>query len=310
MSKIIVCMPVRNEDWILGLSARAVLMWADDLCICDHWSTDKTSEIYYELRDEFPGRVHIQEWRDREWTEMAQRQALLEAARDAHASHIVLVDADEVLTGNLIGQIRRDIEMTGSRTIMQLPWLQLRGGITEQHSAGPWSEQWASFAFRDDPVLHWAQRDGYDFHHRHPMGRQLLPFRPVPRKLGGLMHLQMASERRVKAKAALYKMTEVIRWPGRSTPEQLNAQYDLAVFGRADKSCRDPLPMAQIPKEWWKPYEQLIDKYLKIHAEPWQQKQCRDLWAEHGAEKFAGLDLYGITTGPAFNDYEVSRWPG
>lgn len=295
MSKIVVTMPVRNEAWVLGLSARAALMWCDTLVLMDHWSEDKTSDIYYELRDEFGARVQINEWRDHEWTEMAQRQALLDMARRAEASHVVIVDADEVLTGNLIPIIRGDIEYTHSRQIMQLPWLQLRGSINEFHSgAGIWAEQWVSFAFHDDPALHWAARDGYDFHHRHPMGRQLIPFRPVPRKKGGLMHLQMASERRLRAKQCMYKMTEVLRWPGRISLEDLNKMYDLTTFGRADKLCRDPHPMAKVPVEWWAPYEKLVDKHLKVHAEPWQEAECARLWKEHGPEKFAGLDLYGV----------------
>lgn len=296
MSKIVVTMPVRNEAWVFGLSARAALMWCDELLILQHTTADPaTAGIIDELAQQYPKQIRaVLIEHSEEWEEMHHRQRLLEEARRWQASHIVIVDADEVLTGNLIPTIRGDIEMTHARTIMQLPWIQLRGGITEYHSAGVWADQWVSFAFRDDPVLHWAARDGYDFHHRHPMGRQLIPFRPVPRKKGGLLHLQMASERRLKAKQALYKMTEVIRWPGRISVDDLNKMYDLTTFGRADKQCRDPHPMAKVPTDWWAPYESLIDKYLKVHADPWQEAECARLWKEHGPDKFAGLDLYGL----------------
>lgn len=292
-------MPVRNEAWILGLSARAVLMWADELIILDHASTDESKQIAVEVaRESSPphsrNRVLVVGDHNTEWQEMRHRQALLELARSQAigATHMVLVDADEVLTGPLIPLIREDILHTPSRAIFQLPWIQLRGGITEYHSYGTWAEQNVSFAFVDRPDYHWAQREGYDFHHRHPMGPQMLPFRPVPRKRGGLMHLQMASERRLKAKQALYKMTEVIRWPGRSTPEELNKLYNVAVYGQ-ETWRRDPFVLAKCPPEWWEPYKELMG-HLKIHADPWQETEVRRLWKEHGPEKFAGLDLYEV----------------
>ena len=40
--KLICLMPARNEDWIIGLSARAALMWCDELIVMDHASTDRT----------------------------------------------------------------------------------------------------------------------------------------------------------------------------------------------------------------------------------------------------------------------------
>ena len=291
--KIVAIMPVRNEAWVLGLTARAALMWADELLVLDHASTDVTRAICDAIRDEVGDRFHLWSEPEGTWQEMRHRQLLLEMARNRQASHIAIVDADEILTGNLIEQIKTDIGQTHGRAILQLPWLQCRGSIQEYHAGGVWAEQWVSFAFQDAAELHWKARDGYDFHHRHPMGRQLLPFRPIPRKLGGLLHLQMCSERRLKAKGALYKMTEVLRWPGRLSPEELNKMYDQAVFGRADKTCRDPHPMAQCKPDWWRPYDHLL-KYLKLNADPWQEAECARLWAEHGPEKFAGLDLYGV----------------
>lgn len=290
--KIIGIMPVRNESWILGLSARAVLMWADELVIFNHASNDETCEILGGLVGEYPERVIFGNDQRPEWREMEHRQALLGLARFHGATHIALVDADEVLAGSLLPTIRDDIFQTNPRAILQLPWIQLRGGITEYHSSGLWAEQNVSFAFVDRPEYHWAQRDGYDFHHRHPMGPQMLPFRPIPRKRGGLLHLQMASDRRLRAKGALYLMTEVIRWPGRMPLDKLQAMYNLAVYGQPTPS-RDPFILAKCPPEWWAPYAHLLG-HLKVDAEPWQEAECKRLWAQYGPKKFAGLDLYGV----------------
>ena len=50
-------MPVRNEAWCLGLTARAALKWCDELVILDHASNDATGEnILLPLEEEF-GRI-------------------------------------------------------------------------------------------------------------------------------------------------------------------------------------------------------------------------------------------------------------
>src|SRR5271154_3836415 len=95
-------MPVRNEAWILGLSARVALMWCDELVIRVHGSTDASHEIAVEVQGEHPGRVHALLHHGTQWDEMRHRQNMLEVARDAGATHIAIIDADEVLTGNLV----------------------------------------------------------------------------------------------------------------------------------------------------------------------------------------------------------------
>src|SRR5580658_3305586 len=95
-------MPVRNEAWVLGLSARVALMWCDELVILLHACTDATSDIVRGLIQEFSERINPIWDRDPTWDEMAHRQTMLESARWCGATHIAIIDADEVLTGNLI----------------------------------------------------------------------------------------------------------------------------------------------------------------------------------------------------------------
>ncbi len=288
--KLIAIMPCRNESWILGLSARAVLKWADELVILDHCSTDDSVKILFEVSREHPGRVSVITEVDPEWQEMRHRQRLLDAARHFNATHIAIVDADEVLSGNLLPSIRHLISATPGGADFQLPWLCLRGSIHNQHASGVWAEQHVSMAFVDDPVYHWTAREGYDFHHRQPCGPAMRPYRPV--RHGGLMHLQFVSDRRLRAKQALYKCTEVLRWPGREPVRAVDERYNLAVYGAYRKSdaAHD---LAPVPPEWWHWHEDLM-QYLDIDAEPWQEREVKRLWAEHGAEKFAGLDLFGV----------------
>lgn len=298
MSHIIGIMPCRNSAWVLGLSARALLHWVDGLIILNHASTDGTLAAVHDLHAEHGNRVEWITVDDPQWTEMAHRQSLLGYARALHATHIVTIDDDEVLTHNLLPKIRECVETTPPGSVLQIPWLCMRGGIDQVQVGGIWGDQDVSIGFLDAPECHWASREGYDFHHRHPMGRAQVPYKPVNTRCGrrhGLMHLQFSSERRLRAKQALYQMTEVIRWPGREPVERVRQRYSLAVHGVYEGSQYDPHAMdtQQAPAEWWAGYEDLM-RYLDLDAIPWQESECKRLWAEHGAERFAGLDLFGV----------------
>lgn len=299
--RLIATMTVRNSGWCLGLTARAALLWCDAIIIRDHNSNDDTPEIATELGQQNPGRVLYKYDPDPVWNEMAHRQDALEMARRWDATHIAIVDDDEVLSGNLIHSAREWIERMGNGNILQVPWLALKGSIRNYYTSGPWGDNSVSLAFMDHPDCHWKARDGYDFHHRHPMGRVLIPHRPVRiPSMGGLMHLQFSSERRLRAKQALYKMTEVLRWPDREPITAVDQRYNLAVYGspvfparkhRAGESVADSI--GDVPGEWWEPYNELL-RYLAVTRVPWQEQQCIELMKEHGPMRFKGLDLFGV----------------
>ena len=291
--KIVAIMPARNEDWVIGLSARALLYWVDELVILDHASNDGTGELLLDLEAEC-SRVTVLRDSEPTWLEMAHRQRLLTEARAHGATHIVTVDADEVISWNVQPHMRDIIEDMPKGMVLQLPWITCRDSIHQQHRTGLWSEQFASAGFVDDPILYWQQRNGYDFHQRAPMGRPEVPFKPIKHAAGGILHLQYSSRRRLLAKQALYKMTEVIRWPGRDTLAEINARYNWSVYGQPSSMIGKPtFDLTPIPPEWWNGYEHLM-QYLHLDAEPWQESKCQELVREYGAAKFAGLDLFGV----------------
>lgn len=294
--KLVGLMPVRNEDWCLGLTARAALMWVDQLVMLDHASTDASSDIIAEIGRESGRVVHLVDANPR-WDEMRHRQSMLDVARHLEATHIAIIDADEILTGNLLTSCGdgfcciQGVVETSERGILQFPGYNLRNGINRYHNNGIWGNRWFSTAFRDDPRLSW---NGDNFHHREPKGIELKPYRPIAQGQGGIMHLWGASERRLKAKSALYKITERIRWPDKRVSD-IDTMYSWAIKGAKD-SCYgtpDTWTYAEVPEEWLAPYAHLM-KYLHIDAEPWQEAECRRLMAEHGRERFAGLDLFDV----------------
>jgi hypothetical protein len=274
--KLVGLMPVRNEDWCLGLTLRAALTWCDEVLVLLHNCTDRSEDIVEEIASD----TNRLGWTSQcgEWEEMAHRQELLKCAREQYATHIALIDADEILTGNLAAPHEGMLRIG---EMLYLPGYNLRGGTSHYHADGLWGQRWFSVVFADDPRLNWT---GDRFHHREPFGLDLKPVKPIAQHQGGIMHLWGVSERRLKAKHALYKITERLRWPEKPTHE-INAMYD---------QWKQKGSFARLPDEWWTPYKQWL-KYLDVDKEPWQEAECQRLIEVHGADKFKGLDLFGVT---------------
>lgn len=281
-------MPVRNEAWVLGLSARAALMWCDELVILDHASTDESPRITEEIARE-TGRVRIMRVNDPTWREMEHRQFMLTVARQYDATHMALVDADEVLTGNLLPSIRDSIERLPKGVLLQLPLYNMRGSLTRYHLNGTWGNRITSVAFQDHPKACWT---GDMFHHREPAGLKWGAALPVTQGCGGVMHLWGASERRLLAKHALYKLTERLRWPDKPVQE-IDQMYSLCITGHPNRpgDTPDKWTYGTAPDSWWAPYAGL--PVTRLEGDLWQVAECRRLIAEHG-ERFTGLDLFGV----------------
>ena len=276
-------MPVRNEDWVLGLSARVALLWCDDLVILLHACTDGSAGIAERVQAEHRGRVHILVEPEEKWDEMNHRQHLLCGARSFGATHIALVDADEVLV-NHSALTRMYVDRLDAGKYLQLPLYNARGSHMLYHANGTWGTRWVTVAFVDDVRLGWS---GDRFHHREPEGLHLQQWRPMQHGNGGVIHLWGASERRLRAKHALYKMVETLRFPGKQKMF-IDAYYNLAMVDMNWK-------YNEVPTEWWRQYHDagLMD-HLCVDADPWQEQECQRLVQEHGRQRFDGLNLFGV----------------
>ncbi len=323
--KLVGLMPVRNEDWCLGLSLRVALLWCDEVVVLLHACTDGSGAIVAQVTARERERVRIIVDDDPTWKEMEHRQQMLAHARIRGATHIAMIDADEILTGNLLPDRHGLDSNQGSSwdwyprishgNILQLPGYNLRGcvdrhayvnrkarlcGIDERlyhyHQNGVWGNRWFSTAFQDDPRLGWS---GDRFHAREPQGIPLQSYRPIRQRQGGVMHLWGCSERRQRAHHAWYKLTERLRWPDKPT-RTIDQTYSLwrspadsAAMYPAQTEWAQPWTFSDVPEAWWKPYAHLM-RHLDLDAVPWQIQECRRLYAEHGPEMFTGLDLFGV----------------
>jgi hypothetical protein len=250
-----------------------------------------------EIFDEVGNRLIIRDDREPEWREMEQRQMMLECARQAGATHLAIIDADEILTGDLVTKtiidpratIRCVIEGLGSNEILELPGYNLRNGINRYHSNGIWGDRWFSTCFQDAPDLGWS---GDRFHHREPGPRKLTSYRIIPQGMGGILHLWGASERRLRAKHRLYRVMERVRFPSKPVAE-IERMYSWATHGEpgnASYGTPETWAFASVPESWLKPYELWL-KYLDLENEPWQNAEADRIIAQHGASFFDGLSI-------------------
>ncbi|MFJ7209875.1 glycosyltransferase family 2 protein [Streptomyces sp. NPDC098789] len=283
-------MLVRNEEWVLRCSLRAALEWCDAVVIIDHASSDRTRMILEEIGAGEPaGRVVIRSWPDSSrWDEMAQRQLLLELAREAGATHLALVDADEVLTANFLPHVRKWIAALTPGQILDVPLVPVWQDLDHYRDDGSeWCRQFVTIAVADCDGIYWApeEADGYQHHCRAPRnaGDGFVPTSSLSSLSGGMMHLQWAARERLLWKHRSYKLFERLRWPDRQTVAELDAKYSRAL----DETG---MALSRVPSDWWGGYRR--DLINPAH-ETWYVDECERLWQEHGSDTFVGLNLWG-----------------
>jgi hypothetical protein len=255
--------------------------------VLDHASTDNSRAIINHIAGEQPGKVFVLRENNTAWDEMQHRQRLLKTARSVGATHIAMIDADEALSAPIAAHIRQAILNLPDKTVLQVPWIILRGSLNRYHLNGIWGDRWVSMAFKDSPSLRW---EGDTFHHREPFGTEHA-IRFAGHEHGGILHLWGVSERRLRAKHALYKITERTRWPEKSIRE-IESAYNF--WKGPTQPGEAPWEFGNVPAEWWAGYD--TSMITECGEVPWQEAECVRLLDEYGEKRFVGLDLFGLGT--------------
>ena len=265
------------------------MLWADSVIVLLHACTDRSEDIVNEISAENPGRIHIIVEPDPVWREMSHRQRLLDEARKHGATHLGCVDADEVISGNLLAKIREQISCLPPGAKLQMRRPNLWDSINQYAIDAPskqgrffanWANEQMTVAVADHPALTWKAQNGYDHHQRDPQGSRPGAFMQEL----GLMHLQFANRRRLIEKHRSYQIEEKLRWGHQKSDAEIKALYSLAIRPQYAR-------LAPVPASWWEPYRDILH-YLDLEAEPWQTRENVRAIAQHGREKFAGLDLF------------------
>lgn len=279
--KLVGLMLVRNEDWLLRASMQAALRWCDALAVVDHSSTDMTRSITTSMALE-TGRVDFRFKDDAsKWDEMQLRQETLELGRTMGGTHFAIVDADEILTANLVDKIRPEFERLVPGQCLEVPMLAMRTLDVYQDDDSVWSTAWLTLGFADKPELSWKPaEDGYQHHSRAPRGNVGSRRYLKDKSEGGGMHLQFANRRRLIAKHWLYSYVDHLRWPNREDPHQLSIKYSQAL--------QRPGHLGVVPEEWWNGHNK---KAINLDGVPWQEAELKRLLLLHGEKAFEGIKL-------------------
>lgn len=294
-------MLARNEDWVLGFSLRVAMQWCDHAYVILHSTNDESGRIIEEVSKDLQPhqRIVVEHIADTAWPEMAIRQhQLTQARREFDSSHYAIIDADEAVTANWVGNIREVAFSVPARQIGTVPmispwhcldWRRVDGHFGEGANLG--------LAFGDHPDLHWANApDGYCWHSRAPKNATSLQM-VSGLHAGGCFHLQYASAYRLRVKSAWYKALEATQFPGRTHPQVLNDKMDWAAVPK------QPARLLEVPYAWWDythiktivdPARNLID----LSREPWQLAHLREMVAANPAHWYRGLNFHGLIETP------------
>jgi glycosyltransferase involved in cell wall biosynthesis len=154
--KLVVAMPVRNElGRYLELALHSALTFADAVCVLDDGSTDggfewmrddlATTEDRFMLR-RFDGPA----WDEREGDESLTRQALLDLALDAEPTHILALDADELVSEAL--ELRRLIGKYPDQAVWALRIVEVwERDPCRMRVDGLWRPRWAPICWKVPP---------------------------------------------------------------------------------------------------------------------------------------------------------------
>lgn len=314
MSHLTALMLARSEEWCIGATLRVALKWVDSVIVSLHACTDRTEEIVREIDAESGGRVYWEKNDDPLWHEMFHRDHQLDMARELGATHLAIIDADEMLTANLLQQTRDQILALPPHITYSLPMIPPWRSLTHHRVDDcVWSRAILSLAFADGEGIRWRPGPWGHFHRRFPdqtmtksnprhedhrarrgLRRNIQPIvrEPEPadptisRLSGGVIHLQFAHWNRLVQKHVWYRLQETVLHPGLKTPEKLNETYSLALN-------EEGLQTAPMPPEWYAGYEDLLP-LIDLRSESWHVEDCKRMLAEYGEENFAGIDRLGV----------------
>lgn len=145
MGKLIACMPVRDEEWILAKSLADLSNYVDEIVIVDDGSTDRTPEIIRSFKKVTaihtnpPGTLPFGNGQ-----EYVNRNKTLDLARERGAEWILQIDADEMLESRAGRHLPKLLRKGCS---VQFPIFHLWGDTEHFRVDGEWGKfyRWSLF---------------------------------------------------------------------------------------------------------------------------------------------------------------------
>jgi GT2 family glycosyltransferase/glycosyltransferase involved in cell wall biosynthesis len=283
--KTIGLMCVKNERKLIEFSTQALARFVDGVCVLDDGSTDGTLELLETLKTSGVVNELISKPagpRD----EPGDRSLVLQAGRDIGGTHFIFLDADEVLTGNFLPVCGEVLESLQPGESFSMNLIHLWKSINQyRHDNSIWTHHYKALIFADDGKMSYRS----DFIHTERC--------PVPIKRShiykgweyGYLHFLFVYQRDMRIKQFWYKMLELHHHPERSAAD-LNQKYACTV----DET---DIRLKAVNPQWFAGYEGLLKPEMFLDTplkENWRWQQIQDWLKIYPAEKFAGLDTFGL----------------
>ncbi|MBL8030449.1 MAG: glycosyltransferase family 2 protein [Candidatus Doudnabacteria bacterium] len=244
MSKTFVCLPTRNDAWIIERVLASASLWADHIIVADENSWDGTQEIC----KKFP-KVTVVSFEPKAFNESYRRKVLLETVRQWDGQNLIFgLDSDEILSSEILDpKIRTDLEekiQPGMSAMFQ--WIMLWKNAKDYRydSLPEWSNSFKHFAYRDNRKLQFD-----DVHMHSSRVPETAAANAVIFKDVRVLHYAFAEWDRMMAKHAYYLALEKTMG-SKVHPYILNRKYRWFY-----RKSSEGIVVKQVPKEWVGLYE-------------------------------------------------------
>ncbi len=284
MSKTFVCLPTRNDAWIIERVLASVSLWADHIIVADENSWDGTQEIC----KKFP-KVSVVAFEPQGFNESNRRKVLLERVREWDGENLVFgLDSDEILTSEILKpEVKADLEEKIKPGMSaKLQWIMLWKNAHEYRydSLPEWSKSYKHFAYRDDRKL---QFDNVRMHSSRVPESTLensIVYEGVR-----VLHYAFAEWERMLSKHAYYLALEKTMG-SKVHPYILNRKYRW--FYKAGK---EGVVIKELPKEWVELYQKqgvLVTENILKEKFYWYDTEVLRFFKEYGPEFFKHLNIW------------------
>ncbi len=282
--KIVGLVPGRNEQIQIAQCLRCLAQFTDAIVYLDDCSDDDTLKIVKSLRVEC-NIERIIEKKTWERDEPKDRNDLLNAGREIGGTHFIVLDADEVLTSNLLvnNVLREAILNLQAGDIIKLNWIQLwRSTEKYRFDKSVWTYNYKDFIFCDDGNCFYSS----DFIHtsRCP-GNLKGKVYTLEGYDAGVLHFQFVNWRNLLIKQAWYRCLERIKNPDKDINE-INQLY-------APSKDERGIHLEPVRQEWFSYYKS-FDKTIYMQPEHWRERQIIAWFNQYGKEFFKNLDIWDI----------------
>ncbi|MHB8057203.1 MAG: FkbM family methyltransferase [Desulfuromonadaceae bacterium] len=282
--KIVGLVPARNEKYTIAQCLRALSLLTDAIVYLDDASTDETPDIVASLASQCRIERII---RKKEWhrDEPGDRNTMLLAGREIGGTHFIIIDADEMLTANLLSSpgLRDAILQLQPGDRLALNWIQLWRSIEQyRFDQSVWTWNYKDIIFCDDGRCSYSS----EFIHTPRVPGSLSGNRyTIEGYEAGLLHFQFVNWRNLLVKQAWYRCLEHNRESEKPVTE-INERY-------APSKDESGLGLAPSPAAWFSGYP-FFDRTVYDRPDEWREEQILGWFRQYGREHFAGLDIWDV----------------